>query len=84
MGVHDPVNIGPRAIDLLMEGQLGRRAMRSHHGAVRVHAHDVLAAQAAFVEPRGRDPDIAVLFADGKIAARRGGHAVAVDALNRL
>ena len=84
MGVHDPVNIRPRTIDLLVERQFGRRAVRPHDRAVRMHAHDIVAAQAAFVEPRGSDPDIAVLFADGKIAARRGGHAVAVDALNRL
>ena len=52
--------------------------------AVRRHADHVLAAQRAFVDARGRDPDVAVIVADGEIAAAGGGHAIAVDAADRL
>src|SRR5664280_1587900 len=84
MGVHNAADIVAFPVNLLVEGQFGGRAMRSFDRAIGAHADDVLAAQAAFVEARGGDPDIASVFADGEVAARRGSHAVAVDALNGL
>ena len=84
MRVYDSVEIGAGAVDLLVEGQFGRGTVWSLHGAIGAHADDVVAAQAAFVEARGRDPYVAVVFAYGEVAARSRGHAVAVDALNGL
>src|SRR5262249_9207859 len=45
-------------------------------------ADDILAAEAALVEPRRGDPDRAVVVPDREVAAGRGGHPVAVDALH--
>ena len=84
MRVHDAAHVGTRPIDLLVERQFRGRAIRSRHAAVGVHANDVFAAQAAFVQPRGRDPDVAVLFADREVAARRGRHAITIDPLDGL
>ena len=78
------LDLETHATKSVVKGQFGRWPVRPFDGATRAHADDVVAAQAAFVEPRGRDPDIAVVFAYGEVAARRGGHAVAVDALNGL
>src|ERR1041384_7234021 len=82
MGVHDAAEIGPCAVNLLVERQLRRRPMRTIERAIRMHAHDVFAAQGSLINARGGNPEIAVFLEDGEVAAAGGGHAVAVDPLN--
>ena len=57
--------------------------MRPVGRAVGPHADDVLAPQVSLVDARRRDPDLALLVAEREVAAGGGGHAVAVDPLDR-
>ena len=82
MGVQHTVKVGPERIDLLMERQLHRGLVRPKDRAVRLYAVDICAGQVALVNAGGRDPDIAVFVADGKVAAGGRGHAVLVDAVH--
>ena len=47
------------------------------------NADNIIACQAAFVDPGRRDPDAPVRFANRKVAARSRGHAVPIDAFHR-
>ncbi len=57
--------------------------MSAFHLSRGEHAHDVIALQRPFVDPRGGDPDAAVVVADRQIPAGRGRHAIAIDAFHR-
>ena len=64
MGVDDGAQVGPGAVDGLVEGMFRRRPMQPLDAAVGPDANDVLRPQAALVDARRRDPDVAVLVAD--------------------
>ena len=79
MGVDDGAQVGAHAVNLLVEGQLHGRLVNADEGAVGLDLNDVAAGQAALVDARGGNPDVAVVVSDGQIAAGGGGHAVAVN-----
>jgi hypothetical protein len=54
--------------------------VRSYNTAVSANEHYILGGQLALVYPGRRDPDIAVVFFDGKVAPGKGGHASVIDA----
>ncbi len=56
--------------------------MRPVHRAIGLHAHDVIPREAAFIDPRGSDPNIPAGFANREVPARSGRHAVAVNPLH--
>ncbi len=53
--------------------------MQAADGAVTLDAHDVFGGQRAFINARGRNPDIAVFILDRNVAAGRCSHPAAVD-----
>ncbi len=65
MGVHDGAQFRTDPVNPEMERQLGRGLVASHNGPIGTHRDDVLAPQRALVHAGGRDPDRAVLIADG-------------------
>jgi hypothetical protein len=79
MRVDDRRQFRARLVDRLVEGQLGRRLVRTAHRTVRFDADDVLGGQRAFVDAGRGDPDVAVLVADRDVAAGGRRHAAAVD-----
>src|ERR1039458_1906515 len=84
MGVDDAAERGAAGADLLVDGQFRRWRARSFHGAAGADANDTFAAETAFIDAGRGDPDVAVFFADGEVAAGSGGHAIAVDPLHGL
>ena len=82
MRVHDRPQIGAGAINVPMERKLRRRLMRADDRAIGLHLHDIVARERAFVDAGGRNPDIAVVVAHGKIPARRRRHPIFVNAVH--
>ena len=79
MRVDDRRQFRARRVDRLVEGQFGRRLVRTAHRTVRFDADDVLGGQRAFVDAGRGDPDVAVLVADRNVATGSRRHAAAVD-----
>ena len=79
MGVDDGGDVGPRFVDAQVEREFRGRRVVAFDGAVRGDADDVLRAEAPFVDAGRGDPHVAVFVPDRDVAARRGGHVVAVN-----
>jgi len=58
--------------------------VRAIDSSVEFDADDIVASQAAFVDPSRRNPDIAILIANGKVPAGSRCHAIAINAIHRL
>ena len=82
MGVQHRLHVRTELVDGAVERVFDRRAVGADDGAVGLHAHDILAAQRAFVDAAGADPHIPVAVHDREVAAAGGGHPVIVDALH--
>jgi len=82
MGVDYGPYIRPHFVYAEVKRQLHRRLVDAGNGAVRAHHYDILPAQGALVYAAGGYPHIAVGVLYGEVAARGGGHAVAVNALH--
>ena len=82
MGVKHGLQIGPHAINGLMEGQFGRGPVRAFHRAVGMDADNVPAGQGALVHAGGGNPKVAVVVHDGEVSAGHGGHSLVVNSLH--
>ena len=80
VGVDDGVDVGADFVDGFVEGVFGGGFVESFDGAIGADADDVFAAEGAFVDAGGGDPDVSELVFDREISAGGGGHFVGVDA----
>jgi hypothetical protein len=56
--------------------------MESLTRSIPSYAHDILTAQTAFVDTRGRHPFVAILIMNGNVSSGRGSHVASVNALH--
>jgi hypothetical protein len=82
MGMNDRRDVGPAFVDPAVERELRRRGVGAHAHAVGPDAHDVVGGEVTLVDPRRRDPDVAVDVPDGEIAAGERGEPVVIDAVH--
>lgn len=84
MSMHDRLDVWPSVKDGSVEWILRRRPMRAIDSSVGLHTDDVVASQAAFIDPSRRDPHITIVIANRKVSAGRRRHAIAINAIHRL
>jgi hypothetical protein len=82
MGMHDAPYVRAAVVDLQMKRELGRGSTNPIHGAIGMDADNILAPQRALVDASWGNPDVAIIFAHGKIPTGGGGHPVAIDPLH--
>ena len=82
MGMNNGPEIGAVFVNALVKGKFGGGGMTALRGSIGKDMNNILTGKVSLVDAGRRDPDGAVLVVDGEIAARGGGHAVAVDALH--
>ena len=84
MRMHDGSKVRSNGIDRLVKRQLGRGRMNAFGCAIGPNADNVLSAQAALVDARGRDPDVSIRVSNRKVAAGGGCHPIAINATHHL
>ena len=63
MRVDNRVNIRTHLVDAPMKRMFRRGRMETFHLSIRTDPHDILTAQAPFIDASRRDPNVAILVA---------------------